>query len=52
MNCESELTEKEFFVVFCEKIKDVFLNSCHSEKRKKELSISQRRAIIKLIEKK
>ena len=52
MKCESELTEKEFFVVFCDKIKDVFLNSWRSEKRKKELSISQRQAIIKLIEKK
>ena len=46
-----ELT-KEFFVAFWEDIKDVFINSCRTTKLKKELSTSQRQAIIKLIEKK
>ena len=43
---------KEFFVTFWEDIKDVFLNLCRTAKRKKELSTSQRQAVIKLIEKK
>ena len=43
---------KEFFVTFWEDIKDDFLNSCRTAKRKKELSTSQRQAVIKLIEKK
>ena len=43
---------KEFFVAFWEDIKDVFLNSCRTAKLKKELSTSQRQAIIKLFEKK
>ena len=43
---------KEFFVALRENIKDVFLNSCCTAKFKKELSTSQRHAIIKLIEKK
>ena len=43
---------KEFFVTFWEDIKDVFLNSCRTAKLKKELSTSQRQAVIKLIEKK
>ena len=46
-----ELT-KEFFVTFWEDIKDAFLNSCCTAKRKKELSTSQRQAVIKLIDKK
>ena len=43
---------KSFFVTFWEDGKDVFLNSCCTAKRKKELSTSQRQAVIKLIEKK
>ena len=43
---------KEFFITFWEDIKDVFLNSCRTTKLKKELSTSQRQAVIKLIEKK
>ena len=43
---------KEFFVTFWEDIKDAFLNSCRTAKLKKELSTSQRQAVIKLIEKK
>ena len=43
---------KEFFVTFWEDIKDVFLNSCRTAKLKKELSTSQRQAVIKLIEEK
>ena len=43
---------KEFFVTFWEDIKDAFLNSCCTAKLKKELSTSQRQAVIKLIEKK
>ena len=43
---------KEFFVAFWEDLKDVYLNSCRTAKLKKELSTSQRQAIMKLIEKK
>ena len=43
---------KEFFVTFWEDIKDAFLNSCCTAKRKKELSTLQRQAVLKLIEKK
>ena len=43
---------KEVFVTFWKDIKDVFLNSCRAAKLKKELSTSQRQAVIKLIEKK
>ena len=43
---------KTFFVTFWEDIKDVFLNSCRTAKLKKELSTSQRQAVIKLVEKK
>ena len=43
---------KVFFVAFWEDIKGVFLNLCRTAKLKKELSPSQRQAIIKLIEKK
>ena len=50
-NGNYELT-KEFFVTFWEDVKDVFLNSCCTAKLKKELSTSQRQAVIKLIEKK
>ena len=48
----NEVLTKEFFVTFWEVIKDVFLNSCGTAKLKKELTTSQRQAIIKLIEKK
>ena len=43
---------KEFLVSFWENIKDVFLYSCRTAKLKKELSTSQRQAVIKLTEKK
>ena len=43
---------KEFFVTFREDIKDVLINSCRTGKLKKELSTSQRHAVIKLIQKK
>ena len=43
---------KEFFVTFWEDMKDIFLNSCCKTKLKKELSISQKQAVVKLIEKK
>ena len=43
---------RKFFVAFWEDIKDVFLNLCRTAKLKKELSTSQKQAIIKLIEKK
>ena len=43
---------KGFFVTFWEDIKDVFLNLCRTANLKKELSTSQRQAVIKLIEKK
>ena len=43
---------KDFFVTFWEDMKNVFLNSCHTAKLKKELSTSKRQAVIKLIEKK
>ena len=39
-------------MIFFEDIKDVFLNSCHTAIPKKELSNSERQAVIKLIEKK
>ena len=42
----------EFFVTFWEDIKDVFSNSFRTAKLKKELSTSQRQAVLKLIEKK
>ena len=42
---------KELFATFWEDIKDAFLNSCSAAKFKKELSTSQRQAVIKLIEK-
>ena len=43
---------KEFFVTFWEDVKGVFFNSCRRAKHKKEVSTSQRQAVIKLIEKK
>ena len=43
---------KEIFVTFWEDTKDAFLNSCRTTKLKKELSTSQKQAVIKLIEKK
>ena len=43
---------KEFYKTFCNEIKYVFLNSLKQAKEKSQLSISQRQAVIKLIEKK
>ena len=43
---------KELFVTFWEDMKYIFLNSCCKTKLKKELSISQKQAAVKLIEKK
>ena len=43
---------KEFYETFWLKIKDFFINSFRQSKFEGQLSISQRQAIIKLIEKK
>ena len=43
---------KEFYVFFWEEIKECFLNSIKETIDKKEFSVSQRQAIIKLLEKK
>ena len=43
---------KEFYVFFWDEIKEHFINSYRTVLEKKELSISQRQAIIKLVEKK
>ena len=43
---------KEFYVTFWDDIKATFVSSIKQAKERKELSISQRQAIIKLIEKK
>ena len=43
---------KEFYVTFWDDIKATFISSIRQAKERKELSISQRQAIIKLIEKK
>ena len=43
---------KEFYVTFWDDIKATFISSLKQAKEKKELSISQRQAIIKFIEKK
>ena len=43
---------KQFYKTFCNEIKYVFLNSLKQAKEKSQLSISQRQAVIKLIEKK
>ena len=43
---------KEFYVTFWDDIKATFVSSLKQAKERKELSISQRKAIIKLIEKK
>ena len=43
---------KEFYEAFQEDIKDVFINSLKEAKIKGSLSISQRQAVIKLLEKK
>ena len=48
----NDRVSKEFFVTFWEDIKDAFLKSCRTAKLKKELSTSQKQAVIKLIEKK
>ena len=42
---------KEFYVTFWNDIKATFVSSLKQDKERKELSISQRQAIIKLIEK-
>ena len=42
---------KEFYVTFWDDIKATFVSSLKQAKERKELSISQRQAIIKLIEK-
>ena len=42
---------KEFYFTFWNDIKEVFLNALKESKEKKLLTISQRQAIIKLIEK-
>ena len=42
---------KEFYVTFWNDIKATFISSLKQGKERKELSISQRQAIIKLIEK-
>ena len=43
---------KEFYVTFWDVIKATFISSLKQAKEKRELSISQRQAVIKLIEKK
>ena len=43
---------KEFFETFWEEIKDIYINSLKQAKIKNTLSISQRQAVIKLLEKK
>ena len=43
---------KEFYVTFWDDIKATFISSLKQAKERKELSISQMQAIIKLIEKK
>ena len=43
---------KEFFLTFWDDIKDIYISSIRTAGIKKEFSISQRQAIIKLIEKK
>ena len=43
---------KEFFLSFWDDIKDIYISSVRTAGIKKEFSVSQRQAIIKLIEKK
>ena len=43
---------KEFFLSFWDDIKDIYISSIRSASIKKEFSVLQRKAIIKLIEKK
>ena len=43
---------KEFYITFWYDIKVTFISSLDQDKKRKELNISQRQAIIKLIEKK
>ena len=43
---------KEFYITFWYDIKVTFISSLKQDKKRKELNISQRQAIIKLIEKK
>ena len=42
---------KEFYVFFWDETKEIFINSSRTALKKKKLNISQRQAIIKLIEK-
>ena len=48
----NDVLTKEFYVTFWDDIKATFISSMRQAKKRKELSISQRQAIIKLIEKK
>ena len=48
----NECLTKEFYLTFLNDIKATFISSLKQAKERKELSISQRQAIIKLIEKK
>ena len=43
---------KEFYETFFNELKEIFINSVLETKEKQHLSTSQRRAIIRLIEKK
>ena len=43
---------KEFYETFCNELKKIFVDSVLAAKETSHLSISQRQAIIKLIEKK
>ena len=45
-------SQKEFFLTFWDDIKDIYVSCIQTASIKKEFSISQRQAIIKLIEKK
>ena len=48
---ENGLT-KEFFLHFCDDIKDIYIGSIRTTGIKKEFSVLQRQAIIKLIKEK
>ena len=49
---ENDGLTKEYYEGFCDEIKELFIASVTEAKNKGQLSISQRQAIIKLIEKK
>ena len=49
---ENDGLAKEYYEGFCDEIKELFIASVTEAKNKGQLSISQRQAIIKLIEKK